>query len=305
MSRTRAQDNGMAVHELAVDADRTIVIWESCRGRSEGAPIVLLAAGFGKTMSHSAPLSLYLAHAGFDVIRYDPLNHVGASTGDMEDYTMSSGLDSLTLVAAWVRRRFPSQSIGLVANSISARLAYRLAAVNPLFDYLVTGVGVVHLAATLREALGADYAVMDSVDLPRHAEFENRRFLIGPFRDDGLANRWLDAATCRDELKGSTIPVVAFSAADDRWVDVGEIRSVMEGASHPGSRLRELVGSGHEIGANPAIARAFLTHLTETCVELCGSPRMPGWREPTFREITQQVIQERRTERVVAPTSTI
>ncbi|WP_280455690.1 hypothetical protein [Nocardia brasiliensis] len=73
---------------------------------------VIVVPPFGTVMRRGRAIALYFLLNGFDVIRYDPTNHVGESDGTIRDLTPDALAADLALVHDWVascgpRRRPP------------------------------------------------------------------------------------------------------------------------------------------------------------------------------------------------------
>ncbi|WP_181197772.1 hypothetical protein [Enhygromyxa salina] len=293
---------------LRLDDGRQIVIWHS-RPQSE-APLrgtVLLAPGFCGRMYSLAATAAYLCANGFAVYRYDPLDHRGPSSGELADFTMSTGRFSMDQVLDWLARERGVESLGVIATSLSARIAYRVASERAKIRYLVTAVGVTDLRATLTRVFGVDHMASPPAELPPTVVFEDRHHIrtLG-FATDAHERGWNPAATTRVELDRATLPIVAFIARDDDWVLEREVEEALDLANHPERRMCKLEGSGHNLAKNPRIAQAMLRELTGAVMALenCTSgevqraalpPSFPALeREPTFEMLTTQVIAERR-----------
>lgn len=291
---------------LRLEDGRQIVIWHS-RPQSE-EPVrgtVLLAPGFCARMYSLAAMAAYLCANGFAVYRYDPLDHRGPSSGELADFTMTTGRYSMDQVLDWLARERGVESLGVIATSLSARIAYRVASERENVAYLVTAVGVTHLRATLERVFGVDHMASPPEQLPETVVFEERHHIrtLG-FATDAHELGWNPAETTRAELDRASVPIVAFIARDDDWVLESEVEEALDLANHPERRMCKLEGSGHNLAKNPRIAQAMLRELTgavmtlETGGEWLRAGLPPSFpaieREPTFEMLTAQVIAERR-----------
>lgn len=285
-------------HRVQLPLGRHVGIWSlaSASGPSFGTPLVI-ASGFGRRMHHLGAIALYAAHNGFVAYRYDPLNHVGVSHGEMADFTMTDGLESLRIVVDWASRRSAGSPVGVVATSLSARVAYRLASQSDRVAFVVTAVGVVHLRRTLAVVIGRDYAGVPEAELPEHIEVEKHPIRASRFARDAHEHGWYPLETTVSELANTPQAIVNFIAEEDTWVDAPEVRDAFTRGSGGPRALYTLTRSQHDFGRNPAVARTFLVRSTGTAMTLAGRGEANEVREPTFDALTEQAITERRIQR--------
>lgn len=286
-----------AAHTTEVDG-RKLVLWSLTPSQGIGAVPLVIGSGFARRMDHFGPLALYLANAGFSVFRYDSLDHVGLSDGQMESYTLSAGLRSLQTAIAWTCAHRNAPAVGLIATSLTARLAYQILAETPQIAFLVTAVGVVDVRATLQHVFGCDYTAMDTAELPEAVLFERQRIAPRRFYQDYHERCWGSAQQSAAALAPAPQPIVAFVTREDPWVDGARVREVL---AHGRGRRRvlELTGSGHDLGRNPAVARTFMKRVTQTVLDLSEHPQL-AYREPEFSELAEQALVERRIQRAHA-----
>lgn len=285
---------------IETDDGREIAVWRSGHEtpRAERRGTLLLTPGFCKRMYNLATLTQYLAFNGFEVYRYDPLDHLGPSTGELPDYTMSTGHYSMKTVLDWLHRERDVASVGMVATSLSARNAYRMVSERDDIDFLLTAVGVTDVKATLARVFGVDYgALTEAEQLPEVVMFEDKHPIRARrFWADGRESDWWAPEPTREELDSVSIPIVAFAARGDDWVLEEEVEAALNLEAHPERQLCKLAGSGHDLSRNPKVAQAVLLDLTGTAMSLAKGERGRHAvdREPTFTQITSQIIKERR-----------
>jgi acyl transferase len=282
-------------HRVELPPNRHVGIWSlaPASGPSFATPLVV-ASGFGKRMHHLGAIALYAAHNGFVAHRYDPVNHVGMSHGEMADFTMTDGLDSLRAAVDWASARSAGRPVGVVATSLGARVAYRLASESDRVAFVVTAVGVVHLRRTLEVVIGRDWAAVPDAELPEHVEVEKHPIRAQRFVRDAHAAGWYPLDHTMSELARAPQPIVNFLAEEDTWVDASEVRDAFTRGSGGPRALYTLARSKHDFGRNPAVARTFLVRATEAAMTLAGRGEASEVREPAFDALTEQAIFERR-----------
>ena len=115
----------------------------------DSRPVVVIAPGYGETKRDYLTLAYYLASNGFQVVRYDHTNHVGASEGDHVHFTLSSMKDDFQEVIGRVRTQWRNSQIIGLASSMAARVAVKAEAETPSVDLLVLLVGIVNVQRTV------------------------------------------------------------------------------------------------------------------------------------------------------------
>jgi acyl transferase len=285
-----------ANHETALADGRRIAMWSlsSSSGARHATPLVL-CAGFGRRMHNVSALAAYAAHNGFTTVRYDPVNHVGLSEGSLVDYTMTDGLESLRAAVAWAHAR-EGRPVGIVASSLTARLAFELAAKDARVAFVVSAVAVVHMRRTIERAIGVDYAGVSASGLPELVTFEGNAVRAERFWRDAHARKWFSFEGTVRALAAARQPITSFIAGDDAWVDSAEVHEAFSLGRGGPRRLHILPRARHEICRDPVIGRTFVLKVTEELLRLAGGGASPV--DPPLDAMTEQSLRERNLERV-------
>ncbi|NKC13057.1 MAG: acyl transferase [Gammaproteobacteria bacterium] len=283
-------------HVLDFGPEQTIRIWETPpkADTPNRYTTILVAAGFARRMDHFTGLVEYLSENGFRVIRYDSLNHVGLSTGNIDEFTMTAGKRSLLAVYAWLQGR-GIDKIGLVAASLAARVAYEVIADIDL-AFLVTAVGVVNLRDTLEKALGFDYLSLPLEDLPDALDFEGHRLGSEVFVRDCFQFDWHSLNSTIDKMSDFKSPFIAFTANNDDWVRQEEVMAFMTSIDNEQCKVYSLLGSSHDLSENLVVLRNFLQSVTKAAIALDNRQLDISLDiiEPQFEQITLAKVNERR-----------
>jgi acyl transferase len=289
-----ASDLALEEAVIACSGGRRLHSWRlspPCGGKSG---IVVLAPGFGQTMTHLSTLALYLASAGFVVYRYDPFNHIGLSSGSVRSFTMSSSLESMQIVVRSILAQdLGSSQIGLVASSLAARVAYRMVAVEPSLSFLITIAGVVNLRDTLVQVLGTDWFEVNSKELPETIEVEGYPITAPPFCGDCVSEDWLSLESTKREIRTMKTRLTAFTASEDLWVRYEDSVEAHRSLLHPSSKNILLAGATHNSSNNPRTTRVLLNAVTDGALDAVAVGKRNGG-EPTFSTIVASALTERR-----------
>jgi Acyl transferase len=234
---------------------------------------VVVAPAFGTLMRKGQSVALYFLLNGFDVVRYDPTNHVGVSDGEMPDLTPTSLVEDLSSVLTWAGD-FPD--LFLYATSISARLGV----LSLQRGASVRGMGmisaVVDMHSSIAIADGDDHVgawLSGAVTDPQ----ELRRVLEHPvkftFVEDLVRNDWhtLESGR-RDYLAVGDVPMAVVMGAKDTWVDEREVDQLI--GSLPRGEVTIIDDSGHHL--NPASGRVALSVLVSYFASLSSGPALSG-----------------------------
>jgi acyl transferase len=284
-------------HETRLADGRRLALWSLQPARPQRSTPLVIGAGFSRRMHHFSSLAMYAAYNGHASYRYDPVNHVGLSEGEMSEYTMTDGLESLRAAVDWAHARH-GERVGVVATSLTARIALELAAESEHVAFVVCAVGVVHVRRTLISVFGTDYLGMAPGDLPELATFEGNRIRPAVFCADAHARDWGSLEGTTRALARVRQPVTNFIGSDDTWVDPDEVRAVFSKGHAGPRRLYTLARGAHDLGRNPAVAHAFLLKTTEEIGRLVDAEGAPV--EPSFEALTNQALLERRLQRAHA-----
>jgi acyl transferase len=193
--------------------------------------------------------------------------------------------------------------VGLVATSLTARLAYEMITRCPQIAFLVSVVGVIDVRYTLERVFGCDLTIVAPNDLPEFVEFQRQKIRPKLFYRDYHDQGW--GKLNEEALALAPQPIANFVAEHDSWIDTAAVRKIFCKQHQGPRRVLELEGSGHHLGVNPAVARVLMIRVTEVVRELAGAPPDLSGHEPTFAELTEQVLLERRMQRARDPVANV
>ncbi|HZJ67253.1 MAG TPA: hypothetical protein VFD36_27285 [Kofleriaceae bacterium] len=278
-------------HETRLGDGRRVAIWTVAPAAGPIHPLpIVVGAGFCRRMHHFAPVALYGAYNGFRVCRYDPVNHVGLSDGELWNFTLGDSCDSLRAAIDWTFER-TGQRPAVVATSLTARMAYQVAAETDRVARVITAVGVVNVRATLARVFGKDF----SVESTPFAEFEGKKIGGGAFLDDAHANDWWSLDSTTRFLQRAHQPITTFIGTEDDWVDPADVDAAFSNRPGGPRRILTLERAPHDLSRDPAVARTFFLLMLEELLDACGADGRPV--EPPFEALMEQSLIERRIQR--------
>lgn len=305
----KSENNSVPIdHVIKVDNDQYIRVWETIPKNQDDKRnnTIVIASGFARRMDHFAGLAEYLSTNGFHVIRYDSLNHVGLSSGEIDQFSMSVGKKSLLTVIDWLKSEHGIDQIGLIASSLSARIAYDIVAdVN--LSFLITAVGVVNLRNTLEQALKYDYLKMEIDEIPEDLNFDGYNLGSKVFVTDCFENNWDTLDSTINKTKNLNFPFIAFVANDDSWVQQHEVEELMNNINSDKTKIYSLIGSSHDLGENLIVLRNFYQSITKAAIAL--DSNLLGLAseivEPQFEALTIATVNERRLKNTIKSKSLV
>lgn len=276
---------------------RQLVCWINRPSETETPEnAVILTPGFGKRMHQHSALTQYFVANGIAVVRFDAVNHVGLSDGEIEDFTLSDGLISLEAATEVALRTLASTNLNLVATSLTARIALRRFSHDHTFSRLVVMSGVVDVRDTFIRVFGPEYAHYETDKLPEFDVFEGQKIRVPKLYQDGIENDWLTLSSSIREIERLDRPATWFVGTEDRWIDHGAIDQCSTANMRGKFKVINLENCGHDIGRNSAIARMMMRRIVEDCSSTCASGDRPA-KEPSHKAILEAALLERRIQR--------
>ncbi|MFA6285966.1 MAG: methyltransferase domain-containing protein [Opitutaceae bacterium] len=238
---------------------------DSLQGQREPLGYVVMTPKYGETKKNNLQLAYYLAANGLAVLRFDHTNHVGESEGEMRMYTLPGAVQDIVGAFDYLEQQRGVERAGLVASSLSGRMAIRAASVDSRVSHLICLVGVVNVQSTLTIVYQEDvvanfqkgkrWGVNDVLGF--EINFEN---FLGALVEDDLHS--LDG-TCNDLAKISS-PVCLLAAQNDAWVSIQDVKHAI-GFAQSGEFF-PIKDSMHEVRENPESAEKTFRHLISLCV---------------------------------------
>jgi len=258
-----------AIHsELVVfptrEHKKIVAFLDHAVGRDD-APFAIMAPKYGETKKNNLQLAYHLAVNGVNVLRFDHTNHVGESEGEMRGFTLPGAVQDILAAFDYLEQIHGVPRAGLIANSLSCRMAIRAAALDSRISYLINLVGVVNVQRTLtlvyhedvvaNHLAGKHWGVNDVLGF--EIDFEH---FLSALVASGLHT--LDG-TCADVGK-IDVPVAFLAAQNDAWVDLEDVRQVVSHARR--GRFVPIKDSMHEVRENPEAAEKTFRHLVQLCL---------------------------------------
>ena len=262
---------------------------------SSDSPVIVLSPGYGETKREYIMLAYYFASNGFHVLRYDHTNHVGVSDGEHVQTTLSSMHEDLDAAVHYVAQRWPNSSRGLVATSLSGRVAIKAIANETHVDVLILITPVVDVQETLQVVHQEDL-VGNYQQGERKGESNVLGFNVSvdPWLSDAIDQGFSDLASTRQDVAAIRTPVVVVSAEHDAWVQHASLDAI---SSELGNQLHAwyVIPEGlHRIVENPRKAKMVYRQILKHCQESLGLlTAIPFLKEPTRKAIGIQNKKER------------
>jgi ubiquinone/menaquinone biosynthesis C-methylase UbiE/alpha-beta hydrolase superfamily lysophospholipase len=227
--------------------------------------VMILVPGYGKTKSSHLRVAYYLALNGSHVIRYDHSNHVGDSDGTILFTTLSQMEEDLASVIDFVEAKYPTTPIGVVAESLSARVALKRARNDQRLHFWVSLIGVFDVQQTLQriydedgfieKANGVVLGIRDIMGFQVDAD----RFI-----EDAYEHRFHSLETAVEDASQVKIPSVFFAAEKDPWVSQEAVRLVFDRCPLESKTLHLLPNLMHELYENPLVASDTFCKIVRT-----------------------------------------
>ena len=236
---------------------------EECQ---EDAPFVVVSPKFGESKKNNLQLAYQLAANGLKVLRFDHTNHVGESEGEIHQYTFSGAIDDIHSAIDYLELQHGAERVQVVANSLSARCALRVAALDSRVSRLVTMVGVVNFQRTAEIVYQRDMVTEYSEGrMQGISDILGHQVDVDAFLEDSIANNLHDLTGAVEDVSNLKCEAFFFSADRDVWVDLKEVQ-MLGGASDLVS-VSLIPDAMHELRENPKAAEAAILSLIHVCAK--------------------------------------
>jgi len=255
--------------------------------RATGTPRgrIVLVPPFGMSGERLFPASYILTLNGFDVLRCDPRDQPGESSGFTETFRLSRLTEDISRVL-----KVAPDAI-LIAMSLSGRCALRALATNHEVSATVLVSPVVNVRGTLLEVLGDDWFKRIAYDDSRRVRVLGHMVDTDFIRDCVASNFVNLDDTLADVLAGGS-PITIVAGDADPWVSIDDIRSLASQATDKGYpvRLTTVRSASHQLYRNPVLAMKFIQIMTSECLRLAGDEADAAVLPP-FSEIVAAVAE--------------
>jgi pimeloyl-ACP methyl ester carboxylesterase len=237
--------------------------------------VVLLTAGLGMPMRRMLVPALILAANGFTVARFDPRNSVGASDGELAEFTLTDLADDVLDVAGWVVDHLGVEQVATLTASLTGRAALRSAALQPdLFSVVGTVACVVAVQSTLTRVKGEDLVakwrtgeLTDPDELDDLLDYRIKLNAVRSIVDDG----WARLESAREDVRQAAgVHFVNLHGDRDPWVAQDEVEHVF--GAEPNATLVVLRNAVHEL--NFASATVAMRQLVSAYRARLGGDRI-------------------------------
>jgi acyl transferase len=252
--------------------DSRIFVLESALEKPTPKADVLIISPFGKSVHDCFIAAYYLTLSGFNVIRFDPLNHVGMSTGEISNFTLSQLERDVDAVLEL--RSFPARPLILVGISLSAPVAWKLASLDRRVSGVATLVGVVDVADTIAKASGSSVVQYRDPNMigDTYQQIFGFKILAQPFVTDMDANGYGSFRDTQRYLENIPVPAHMIAATNDQYVDINQVKALASSLPQ-NSHFILLENASHEIGRSLAATKQALLTLTSLCLLSLGVNR--------------------------------
>jgi SAM-dependent methyltransferase len=258
------------------------------------AGYVVMAPKYGETKKNNLQLAYYLAANGLVVLRFDHTNHVGESEGGIADFTFPGAMADMRASVDYLQRRFGSQEVTLIANSLSVRPAVRAFSQDQRITKLISVVGVVNFRDTLSIVYQRDL-VADHISGIHHGvtDILGHQVNVANFMDSCITDKMHDFEGILLDIEASAGEIFFFYADKDAWVNAIDVRELANRCKRV--KVHEIKGAMHELRENPEGAEQALKDIVH--VARYGGMSNSNWSEALVIPGKKTYLGQNRVER--------
>jgi acyl transferase len=261
-----------------------IVVFANLISDREAKGTVLIVPPFGRSAKDLFIFAHYLWKAGFNVFRFDARNHVGLSSGEIRNFTLSSLLKDLRLVTETLRGK-GFDDLTLLCISLSAPVTFKYAAGSAGVRGIVSVIGAVDVQFAVEKAGNCSldaYRRKDTDRLPSQTIL-GYEVLADEFVRDMDAGEFSPLDSVVEAVRRAPCPVHIVMAADDDWVPPERMMRVHQAAPE-GSTLTSFEGVSHEFGRSVKTTKRICLEICRLCGLTAGGEE-EEWQIPNFAEL--------------------
>jgi hypothetical protein len=284
------------------DGQTIAVALEAASAAPPHAPLVIVVPPYGKTIRDLVTTSSYLTANGFRTWRFDFTNHLGASDGEIFNFSLSSAAEDVRTIVAAARAWHPAAPLGVVSASLGSRVVFRALRGRQDVSALVSLVGTVNVQKTLHRILGDDLIG----DLLANRPLPASRSALGyeidiRFIHDAVEHGFHSLESTTTDVDACRFPIVQIHAGADAWTESADVEHVFRPSVEGVLRgVYLLPATSHKLEHNPTAARVALRQTVIVLKRhLTGQDLQPDDVAcPTFLDIVTKHRQERVLEQV-------
>lgn len=245
---------------------------------------VIIVPPFGKSAKDLFVFAYYLWNAGWNVFRFDARNHVGLSSGEIEDFTLSSLLADLRKVSGTLEEAGFVRPV-LLGISLSVPVLLKFAAGNPAVRSLVSVVGAIDVAFAIEQASGDVVAQYREgwADRKKYQSILGYDVLAEAFVLDMDRAGFAPLEALVVDARATACPIHMLMADEDAWVEPESVLAVHQAAAES-STLTRFEGLTHEFGRSIRMAKLICLEVCRLC-KLASGGGEDELAIPNFAEI--------------------
>jgi acyl transferase len=225
----------------------------------------------------------YLTYNGFTVYRYDGIDSVGLSTGEIYDYTLGQSHRDLENVIDALFDE--NSSFMLFSQSLSFPVAVRQAGADPRVQAVLGVLGVTSVRETLALILGIDmgpYLARDP-SMPRVQRIFGHNVDAIHFVASMLDNQYVDEADTMRDVAALNCPLYLAASRSDEYVPYSSVVPLQRIAERHGVFV-SLTGTSHMIGRSVEAGKALAALTVDFARSVVSADK-----EPDFPPITDTI----------------
>lgn len=253
-------------------------------------PFVIVVPGYGETKRDALMISYYLARNGYNVIRYDATDHVGESEGNIYRTTLNNSKMDLISVIDNITKIYQISSVGVIASSLSQRVAIKAASEDARIAVVIGLVGIVDLQKTLKEIYRED--IIGDI---QHGKIKPAYEVLGyvidkQFPIEAIALNYHNLQSTLSDAESIKVPVVLLCAERDAWIELTDVKKVISKCPNSLSRLEVIPDAMHQLMENPRVLRIALKQIVVVADRIlkCEANTIDDIVEPTKKELALQ-----------------
>jgi len=220
---------------------------------------IILLSPFGENSHSLLLIAWYLWQNNFNVIRFDGVNNVGLSSGNIKNFTLSQVANDLDRTLNELEDEIATI---VIAFSINAPVAIKSLAADDRIDKVISVVGVVDMTESTEAVIEGSiscYKNRDKNSDPLVKVF-GHDIDIQTYVDDMLEHGYENASDTLSDIAQCNKPINFIIGDKDEYVSFSTFNRCIEHINER-SNVKVYPGAGHELNKSLALVRRLATDI--------------------------------------------
>lgn len=248
---------------------------------------VIIVPPYGKNAHGTFLLSYYLLQNNINVVRFDGVDNVGLSSGNILNYALGQLEQDLKLVVDEITfdNKLP---LIILCMSLSFPVSLKFTTYSKLVTKVISIVGCVNVADTIERVLGKSlkcYYIDKDQNAPKIENIFGHNVLLQDFFDDAERNRYTNLEDTISFCKDTDSELDLIVAGSDEYVNINDVKKLRKHLNGK-HRITIFQKATHEIGRSLSLKKLLAQKTVESVFD---SGQSTNKKEACYPKLTEVI----------------